>query len=221
MNLPVKPSLLVYILLAVSFLLTIILFSIAISAPATCSPSMHLNATEEKLLQIQESIAKMSNGAKEIESECAASVSQVRSLVAGMSKDTQKIETDCTANISQLSSKVSEVTTRLHSLQILQSQLQEEISTLKEKYLLCNFNQGWLHFQNKCYYLSSSTADWRKAKENCIGLQSHLAVVTTQKLQNLLQERTGDEKYWIGLSDIEVEGQWKWVDGTDYNSNEK
>ncbi|XP_064416266.1 hepatic lectin-like [Latimeria chalumnae] len=163
----------------------------------------------------------MSNGAKEIESECAASVSQVRSLVAGMSKDTQKIETDCTANISQLSSKVSEVTTRLHSLQILQSQLQEEISTLKEKYLLCNFNQGWLHFQNKCYYLSSSTADWRKAKENCIGLQSHLAVVTTQKLQNLLQERTGDEKYWIGLSDIEVEGQWKWVDGTDYNSNEK
>ncbi|XP_013919830.1 PREDICTED: hepatic lectin-like [Thamnophis sirtalis] len=56
---------------------------------------------------------------------------------------------------------------------------------------------------------------------HCEEQNSELVVITNQYEQNFLQAQARNERYWIGLSDHNDEGQWRWVDGTDYRTSFK
>uniref|UniRef100_A0A3P9CRD5 C-type lectin domain-containing protein n=1 Tax=Maylandia zebra TaxID=106582 RepID=A0A3P9CRD5_9CICH len=60
-----------------------------------------------------------------------------------------------------------------------------------------------------CYLLSESSASWDAARKNCRDRGADLMVVDTPKEQVLCLSAA-----WIGLTDEEQEGTWKWVDGT-------
>ncbi|KYO35869.1 C-type lectin domain family 4 member E-like [Alligator mississippiensis] len=88
--------------------------------------------------------------------------------------------------------------------------------------------KGWKLFRTNCYYLSHDTArPWDASEKNCMGMGSHLVVVDTEAEQNFLlnwvKGRVSDQKeisnYCLGLNSQEVEGQWRWVDGTLYNKS--
>ncbi|XP_078143232.1 C-type lectin domain family 2 member E isoform X2 [Centroberyx gerrardi] len=70
---------------------------------------------------------------------------------------------------------------------------------------------GWLAFDNSCFYLSRHRLNWEESKRNCTARGGYLAVITNQKVQNFLSNR-GNVKYWIGLRH---EGsQWTWVNNS-------
>ncbi|VFV21836.1 c-type lectin domain family 10, partial [Lynx pardinus] len=78
---------------------------------------------------------------------------------------------------------------------------------------------NWLEFEGSCYWFSRSGKTWPEAEKYCRLENAHLVVVNSREEQNFVQEHIGSLHAWMGLSD--AEGAWKWVDGTDYETNFK
>uniref|UniRef100_A0A3B3DPJ9 Asialoglycoprotein receptor-like 1 n=1 Tax=Oryzias melastigma TaxID=30732 RepID=A0A3B3DPJ9_ORYME len=83
--------------------------------------------------------------------------------------------------------------------------------------------EGWASFQGSCYWLSSTTATWKKAEETCRSHGAHLLVVNSAEelvsfIDFISQIVVVIFHYWIGLVEPHQEGEWTWVDGTDFSS---
>ncbi|KAK4805932.1 hypothetical protein QYF61_021496 [Mycteria americana] len=79
-------------------------------------------------------------------------------------------------------------------------------------------SREWEYFDGKCYYFSLTRMSWYKAKAQCEEMRSQLAVINSYAKQNFVMFRTRNERFWIGLTDQNSEGEWEWIDGTDYKS---
>ncbi|XP_037263352.1 hepatic lectin-like isoform X1 [Falco rusticolus] len=79
-------------------------------------------------------------------------------------------------------------------------------------------SREWEYFDGKCYYFSLSRTSWHKAKAACEEMHSRLAVIDSYTKQNFIMFRTRNERFWIGLTDENSEGEWEWIDGTDYKT---
>uniref|UniRef100_K7FCS6 C-type lectin domain-containing protein n=1 Tax=Pelodiscus sinensis TaxID=13735 RepID=K7FCS6_PELSI len=73
---------------------------------------------------------------------------------------------------------------------------------------------GWALFQGSCYLFSSTNGTWQVARNNCLAQGADLVVISEQTEQGYLVHRGGSVRYWIGLTDQEREGDWRWVDDT-------
>ncbi|XP_078392786.1 C-type lectin domain family 17, member A-like [Cetorhinus maximus] len=75
---------------------------------------------------------------------------------------------------------------------------------------------GWKVHNHHCYRLSTKSKEWYSAKLQCESQTSHLIVINTEQEQNFIEKsiENNPRDYWIGLTDRESEGNWKWVDGT-------
>uniref|UniRef100_A0A8C5WRV9 C-type lectin domain-containing protein n=1 Tax=Laticauda laticaudata TaxID=8630 RepID=A0A8C5WRV9_LATLA len=51
-----------------------------------------------------------------------------------------------------------------------------------------------------------------------LNLYTFALVVYPVLLQNFLQTRARNARHWLGLTDIDIEGEWKWVDGSSYRN---
>ncbi|KAK7488165.1 hypothetical protein BaRGS_00020607 [Batillaria attramentaria] len=74
---------------------------------------------------------------------------------------------------------------------------------------------GWEQYRNNCYFYSSDMKSWAEARQACrqtVG--ADLAVVTSAGEQAFLEGLNQRSDSWIGLSDLQQEGNWVWVDGT-------
>lgn len=68
----------------------------------------------------------------------------------------------------------------------------------------------------KRYELFNIAMPWTEAKAKCEELGGHLVTITSQEeadIVNSLVAKGGRTTYWLGLSDLETEGQWKNVTG--------
>uniref|UniRef100_A0A3Q2CAG9 C-type lectin domain-containing protein n=1 Tax=Cyprinodon variegatus TaxID=28743 RepID=A0A3Q2CAG9_CYPVA len=76
---------------------------------------------------------------------------------------------------------------------------------------------GWILFGQSAYYMSSTTKTWQESRDHCRSLGTDLMIINSKEEQGFAN---GFKKYmWIGLTDSEEEGRWKWVDGTPMNTN--
>ncbi|XP_025059755.1 hepatic lectin-like isoform X3 [Alligator sinensis] len=112
-------------------------------------------------------------------------------------------------------SKVSSVSSELHKKQ---AELKKNHSSPDYQLFPCGpESREWRYFNGKCYYFSLQEMNWHKAKEQCKELHSQLVVINNLAEQNFLAYRMqGRERYWLGLTDVNMEGKWEWIDGTDY-----
>ncbi|XP_014717157.1 C-type lectin domain family 17, member A isoform X1 [Equus asinus] len=75
--------------------------------------------------------------------------------------------------------------------------------------------EGWLPFEGKCYYFSPSTKAWEEARKFCQENYSHLLIISNSAEQNFVTKAHGSPRvYWLGLSDRDREGDWRWLDGS-------
>lgn len=75
----------------------------------------------------------------------------------------------------------------------------------------------WIEFQGSCYYRFTGAKAWETAKLTCIGNSAQLVKIESSDENNFIESQflpTGSEDYWIGLTDEEIEGTWKWSDGS-------
>ncbi|XP_053328815.1 C-type lectin domain family 4 member E-like [Spea bombifrons] len=76
---------------------------------------------------------------------------------------------------------------------------------------------GWQLYEKSCYLLSPHALSWQESLQWCQRQGGHLAVIKSEDKQYFMQgfvKRTS----WIGLSDRDIEGDWRWVDGTPYDT---
>ncbi|XP_078021645.1 uncharacterized protein LOC144461835 [Epinephelus lanceolatus] len=92
--------------------------------------------------------------------------------------------------------------------------LTEERDELKRK--LSNFalysNQGWVYFSGSFYYISSINKTWQDSRDDCVRRGADLMIINSKEEQEFTRKYR--QIMWIGLTDRETEGVWKWVDGT-------
>lgn len=81
---------------------------------------------------------------------------------------------------------------------------------------------SWLQSEGRCYYFSPDKQTWQESKESCEAMGSHLTILHSHTQHEALEKESRklggfDYHFWIGLSDTETEGVWKWVDNTMVN----
>ncbi|XP_078143279.1 CD209 antigen-like protein C isoform X2 [Centroberyx gerrardi] len=116
------------------------------------------------------------------------------------------------------------LTLKLNSMQRRYIQLCDDYTHLgqscSQKVTKCReCPEGWLHIGDKCYSFSNDKLDWLKSRDSCTEMGSHLTILHTMEQHDALEKeakRIGgfDYHFWIGLSDMEKEGDWRWVDNT-------
>ncbi|XP_076027251.1 uncharacterized protein LOC143016684 [Genypterus blacodes] len=90
-------------------------------------------------------------------------------------------------------------------------QLQTLINNLSQiKVLGCP--SGWEKFQSSCYYVSKSQKNWKESRQECLLSGANLVIINSRGEQAFLMDL--QDRFWIGLSDLDNKGQWRWVDGT-------
>ena len=64
------------------------------------------------------------------------------------------------------------------------------------------------------YALIKEAVTWHVAKRRCEMVGGHLAFVKNKKDLSVIIRLAGHHDVWLGASDEEKEGEWKWTDGT-------
>ncbi|XP_041426106.1 asialoglycoprotein receptor 1-like [Xenopus laevis] len=86
---------------------------------------------------------------------------------------------------------------------------------------VCHFcPPGWRISGVWCYFLHLDSQNWESSLKRCQTQGGHLAVITSLEEQNFVKLMVKDVS-WLGLSDRDREGDWRWADGTPYNSAPK
>ncbi|XP_077183499.1 uncharacterized protein LOC143832657 [Paroedura picta] len=74
---------------------------------------------------------------------------------------------------------------------------------------------GWRYFNEKCYNYSSENNAWNNSRRLCQEEDANLVVINHEEEEDILvYMMSSKDVHWIGFSDLEEKGTWKWVDGT-------
>ncbi|XP_063084441.1 CD209 antigen-like protein C isoform X2 [Cavia porcellus] len=101
--------------------------------------------------------------------------------------------------------------------QLQRKQFYKEIAQMKDTINnLCRpCSWDWTFFQGKCYFFSKSQKSWHDSITACKEEGAELVIVESAEEQSFLQQTSKSKGImWMGLSDLNKEGTWHWVDGS-------
>ncbi|XP_056322519.1 hepatic lectin-like [Danio aesculapii] len=110
-------------------------------------------------------------------------------------------------NITNLTGAKDELTNLLKERDQLIKQLQ-----------ICCKEAVWFYYQSSFYYLSNETKSWTESRRYCRDRGADLIIINNKQEQDFIMNITGNNEFWIGVTDSEKEGIWKWVDGSKLTS---
>uniref|UniRef100_A0A3P8XGM9 C-type lectin domain-containing protein n=2 Tax=Esox lucius TaxID=8010 RepID=A0A3P8XGM9_ESOLU len=78
-------------------------------------------------------------------------------------------------------------------------------------------------FNGSSYYFPEDKLTWEQSQYACIREGGHLVIIESQQEQEFIRKKVGNtgSNYWIGMTDMKVEGVWVWMDNTTLNDNIK
>ncbi|ELK24713.1 Asialoglycoprotein receptor 2 [Myotis davidii] len=132
---------------------------------------------------------------------------KVFSLESKLEKEQQELK----AGYSDMLKEVQQLVKGLNSLNCQMAALKSNDS----QNTCCPIN--WLKHEGSCYWFSGTGKPWPEAERYCQLQNAHLVVINSREEQIFVQKHIGSSYTWMGLSD--PEGAWKWVDGTNYETN--
>ncbi|XP_052320899.1 CD209 antigen-like protein C isoform X10 [Oncorhynchus keta] len=134
------------------------------------------------------------------------------------------VSKNSSAAIDQLQTSYNTITKERDQLQTSYNNMTNERDQLQTekvflKMRLTNLKrtcpEGWQKFESSWYFLSTETKKtktWKESREDCLERGADLVIINSDKEQTFLFNL--NKRLWIGLTDSDIEGTWKWVDGT-------
>ncbi|XP_048853162.1 C-type lectin domain family 4 member M-like isoform X3 [Brienomyrus brachyistius] len=154
------------------------------------------------------------NDLEEKSNMLAAKRDQLQTNYSSLKMNHNQLQT----NYSSLKMNHNQLQTNYSSLKMNHNQLQTNYSIVKtERDQLASVAQrprcpsGWISFNFKCYYVSDQQKTWINSQEDCRHKGADLFIINSLKEQLIFSKY---QRAWIGLTDSDHEGTWKWVDGT-------
>ncbi|XP_073730767.1 uncharacterized protein [Misgurnus anguillicaudatus] len=95
----------------------------------------------------------------------------------------------------------------------------KQTEKIKELWRTLNASDGWIYYQSSLYYISSEKKSRSESRKYCKDRGADLIIINTKEEQDFIQKNYGNDKPWIGLTDSDKEGTWKWVDGSTLTSS--
>ncbi|XP_071954829.1 adhesion G protein-coupled receptor L3-like isoform X2 [Antedon mediterranea] len=82
--------------------------------------------------------------------------------------------------------------------------------------------ESWKLFEGKCFALFEDRTTWFEAEKKCINYGADLAILNTEKRNQMAINMTDGKNMfiWIGLTDLEVERTFVWNDGRNLGSDD-
>ncbi|KAL2080305.1 hypothetical protein ACEWY4_024098 [Coilia grayii] len=133
-----------------------------------------------------------------------------------------RLKHDLTEEKSKLERRLAELDNIQRNLTVEKERLQSNITELdqRNKKLIEEenniqrtlSNMRWYSFNYTWYYISRQRKNWNDSRVDCQGKGGDLVVINSKEEQLFLAHKA--VRAWIGLTDMDEEGTWKWVDGT-------
>ncbi|CAC5421972.1 unnamed protein product [Mytilus coruscus] len=102
--------------------------------------------------------------------------------------------------------KVTQLKSLVNGIQKKMRNMKSEIDDLKKR----TCPQDWMLFMGHCYLFVYKKAIWSNAKNECQQKGGYLVKVESVA-ENLWLISALKAEVWIGLNDIQTEGQWRWT----------
>ncbi|XP_053474883.1 CD209 antigen-like protein C [Ictalurus furcatus] len=140
------------------------------------------------------------------------------------SYDNLTIERDqLQTSYNNLTIERDQLQTNYNTLTIERDQLQTSYNTLTIEREQCQpsimLTTGWILFNSNLYYISTEKKSWTESREDCRERGADLVIINNAEEWEFIINHLGNiNRAWIGLSDRDTEGEWKWVDGTELKS---
>ncbi|XP_047665775.1 C-type lectin domain family 6 member A-like isoform X1 [Tachysurus fulvidraco] len=106
--------------------------------------------------------------------------------------------------------EAKEIEKLYEALKVKHLQVQEKLTACSANKNNGQCEEGWKSLGLKYYYFSSFKLNWEQSRDYCVEKGGHMVIITSQTEQNFVVSQIG-ETHWIGLNDLETEGQWMWV----------
>uniref|UniRef100_A0AAY5KPB2 C-type lectin domain-containing protein n=1 Tax=Esox lucius TaxID=8010 RepID=A0AAY5KPB2_ESOLU len=82
------------------------------------------------------------------------------------------------------------------------------VYSLSEQYV----GEGWRYFGSSLYFLSTKTTTWEESRQDSLWREADLVIINSEEEHIFLFGLK--LRSWIGLTDKDEQGTWKWVNGT-------
>uniref|UniRef100_A0A8C1UJ04 Si:dkey-181c13.1 n=1 Tax=Cyprinus carpio TaxID=7962 RepID=A0A8C1UJ04_CYPCA len=74
----------------------------------------------------------------------------------------------------------------------------------------CSDNPKWITYKHSSYYISSEWKNWTDSRRDCLQRGADLVIINNKEEQEFIVNMTSANIVWIGLTDSDNEGVWKW-----------
>nr|XP_008102424.1 PREDICTED: low affinity immunoglobulin epsilon Fc receptor [Anolis carolinensis] len=191
-----------YAVNAVLVLLWIIIFAVTISKYSEMA---------RKLEQLNDHQAVLTANGSRMEKQLEGLRSNHSILGSRLTEELKKLE-------SQQETRGKEVSKHLANLDAAEERIQEDTFKLLEALHKMNDSacrvcpEGWLLNRGHCYHFQEKQNHWSLAKTLCEEQESSLVIIDDYEEQRFLTSHSKNNVLWIGLSDINTENTFVWVD---------
>uniref|UniRef100_A0A9J7Z1W3 C-type lectin domain-containing protein n=1 Tax=Cyprinus carpio carpio TaxID=630221 RepID=A0A9J7Z1W3_CYPCA len=77
---------------------------------------------------------------------------------------------------------------------------------------------GWTCYQSSFYFMSTEKKNWTESRRYCKERGADLIIINNREEKDFVHNKSGNAVFYIGLTDTDAEGTWKWVDNSTLTS---